>query len=52
MINGVLMLLYIGLIMIIFAVHVYLVQIDKVFPMMIVNGIAFWFLVSNLILAF
>ena len=48
-INGIFMLLYLGLIMVIFGFHVYLVQIDKVFPMMIVNGIAFWFLVSNLL---
>lgn len=47
LINGLLMLLYLPLIMVIFGFHVYVVQIDKVFPMMIVNGIAFWFLVIN-----
>ena len=48
-INGIFMLLYLGLIMVIFGFHVYVLQIDRVFPMMIVNGIAFWFLVSNLL---
>ena len=48
-INGLLIMLYLPLIMVIFGFHVFVVQIDRVFPMMIVNGIAFWFVVSNLI---
>ncbi len=35
--------------MVIFGIHVYLVPIDKVFPMMMVNGVVFWFLVINII---
>lgn len=49
LINALLMLLYIPLIMTIFGFHIYVVQIDKVFPMMIVDAIVFWFVVSNLI---
>jgi pimeloyl-ACP methyl ester carboxylesterase len=49
LVNGLLMFLYIPLIMTIFGFHVFVVQIDKVFPMMIVDAIAFWFLVSNVI---
>jgi dienelactone hydrolase len=48
-INGILILLYIPLIMVIFGFHVYVVPIDSIFPMMIVNAIAFWFLVINVI---
>jgi len=48
-INGVLMWLYLPLVLVLFAVHLYLVPIDKVFPMMMVNGIVFWFLVINII---
>ena len=33
----------------IFGLHVYVVRIDKVFPMMMVNGVVFWFLVINII---
>jgi hypothetical protein len=41
--------LYLPLILILFAVHIYLVPIDSVFPMMMVNGMVWWFLTSNLI---
>jgi pimeloyl-ACP methyl ester carboxylesterase len=49
LVNGLLMMLYLPLIMVIFGFHVYVLPIDKAFPMMIVNGIVFWFLVTNLI---
>ena len=48
-INALLTLLYLGLVMVIFGLHVYVVPIDGVFPMMIVNGVAFWFIVINII---
>ncbi|MBN2502310.1 MAG: acetylxylan esterase [Anaerolineales bacterium] len=48
-INGLLMLLYLPLVLVLFAIHIYVVPIDKVFPMMMVNGIVFWFVVTNLI---
>ena len=48
-INGGLTLTYLGLVMVIFGIHVYVVPIDKVFPMMMVNGVIFWFLVINII---
>lgn len=47
--NGFLSLLYLPLILVIFGIHVYLFRIDKVFPMMMVNGIVFWFIVINII---
>ncbi|HKJ28358.1 MAG TPA: alpha/beta fold hydrolase, partial [Anaerolineales bacterium] len=49
LINGGLMLLYLPLIMVIFGFHVYVMPIDKLFPMMIVNGIAFWFIGTNVL---
>ncbi len=48
-VNGLLMLLYLPLILVIFAIHLFVVPIDKIFPMMMVNGIVFWFVVINLI---
>jgi len=48
-INGVLMLFYLPIILILFAFHIFVVRIDKVFPMMMVNGIVFWFVITNLI---
>ncbi len=48
-INGVLMWLYLPLIFVLFGVHVYLVPIDRAFPMMIVNGIVGWFFLINVI---
>lgn len=48
-INGLLMWLYLPLIFALFGLHVYLVKIDKVFPMMLVNGIVWWFVWVNVI---
>ena len=47
--NTVLMWLYFPLILVAFGVHFYLVPIDGVFPMMLANGILFWFFIINLI---
>jgi pimeloyl-ACP methyl ester carboxylesterase len=47
--NGILMWLYFPLIFVLFGVHKYLVRIDKVFPLMITNGIVWWFLWINII---
>lgn len=49
LVNGLLKWLYIPLIMVLFAIHLYLVPIDGLFPMMMVNGLVWWFLVINLI---
>lgn len=49
LINAGLTLLYLALVMVIFGFHVYVLPIDRVFPMMMVNGVVFWFLVINLI---
>ncbi len=48
-VNGLLMCLYLPLILVLFAVHVYVVPIDAAFPMMMVNGIVWWFVVVNVI---
>jgi uncharacterized protein len=48
-VNGVLMLLYLPLIFALFGLHVYVVPIDGLFPMMMVNGIVWWFVVINII---
>jgi dienelactone hydrolase len=47
--NGVLMSLYFPIIFVLFGVHVYLIQIDKAFPLMMTNGIVWWFLWINII---
>jgi len=47
-VNGLLMWLYLPLIFALFGFHVYVVHIDKVFPMMMVNGIVWWFLWINI----
>jgi hypothetical protein len=47
--NGVLMTLYFPIIFILFGVHVYLIHIDKAFPLMMTNGIVWWFLWINII---
>ena len=47
-VNGLLMCLYLPLILVLFAVHIYVVPIDRLFPMMMVNGIVWWFLLTNL----
>jgi dienelactone hydrolase len=48
-VNGILMLLYLPLALVMFGIHKYLVQIDGVFPMMVTNGIVWWFLWINVI---
>jgi dienelactone hydrolase len=48
-INGLLMWLYLPLIFVLFGVHVYLVHIDGIFPMMMVNGVVWWFFWINVI---
>jgi len=48
-INGVLMWLYLPIIFVLFGLHVYVIPIDKVFPMMMVNGTVWWFLWINVI---
>ena len=47
--NGLIMWLFLPLILVLFAVHIYLVPIDKIFPMMMVNGIVWWFFWINII---
>lgn len=46
-INGALMWLYLPLIFALFGLHVYVIPIDKIFPMMMVNGTVWWFLWIN-----
>ena len=48
-VNGMLMWLYLPLIFVLFGIHVYLVKIDKAFPMMMVNAVVWWFLCINII---
>ncbi|MBN1976489.1 MAG: acetylxylan esterase [Anaerolineae bacterium] len=48
-INGLLMWLYLPLIFVLFGLHVYVVPIDGVFPMMMVNGTVWWFVLINVI---
>ncbi|MCP4544309.1 MAG: hypothetical protein GY832_44935 [Chloroflexi bacterium] len=48
-INGILMWLYLPLIFALFGLHVYVVQIDKLFPMMMVNATIWWFVCINVI---
>ncbi|MBN1635531.1 MAG: alpha/beta fold hydrolase [Deltaproteobacteria bacterium] len=48
-INGILMWLYLPLIMTIFAIHKFVVPIDTLFPMLLVDGIVWWFLCINII---
>jgi hypothetical protein len=43
------MLLYFPIIFALFGIHVYLVKIDTVFPLMMTNGIVWWFLWINII---
>jgi len=40
--------LYLPLVLVLFAVHLYLVPIDRVVPLMMANGIVFWFMVTNI----
>lgn len=48
-INGLLMWLYLPLIFMLFGLHVYVVPVDKVFPLMMVNGTVWWFVWTNVI---
>ena len=48
-VNGLLMWLYLPLIFVLFGLHVYVIRIDRLFPMMMVNGIVWWFVWSNVI---
>jgi len=48
-INGILMWLYFPLVMGLWAVHLFLVKIDKMFPQMLTNGVVWWFLWINII---
>lgn len=47
--NTIMTLLFLPLVMVIFGIHVYVVNIDRAFPMMMVNGVIFWFLIINII---
>jgi dienelactone hydrolase len=49
LINGLLMWLYLPLIFVLFGLHVYVVPIDRIFPMMMVNGVVWWFVLVNVI---
>lgn len=46
-INGILLWLYLPLILVLFGLHKYVVPIDRLFPMMMVNGVVWWFLWVN-----
>lgn len=48
-INTVLEWLLLPLALVLFAIHVYVVPIDRLFPLMVVNAITFWFVLTNLI---
>jgi len=48
-VNGLLMWLYLPLIFVLFGIHIYVVHIDKAFPMMMVNAIVWWFVWINVI---
>lgn len=47
--NGIIMWLYLPIILVLFAVHIYVTPIDRAFPMMMVNGIVGWFVGINMI---
>jgi hypothetical protein len=46
-INSILIWLYVPSILIIFGIHKYVLRIDYAFPLMVVNAIVWWFLLSN-----
>jgi dienelactone hydrolase len=48
-VNGLIMWLYLPLIFALFGLHVYVVPIDKLFPMMMTNGTVWWFAWINVI---
>ena len=47
--NGALMWLYLPIIFVLFGVHIYLIRIDQAFPLIMANGIVWWFLWINII---
>jgi len=47
LINGLLMWLYLPLIMTLFAIHKFVVRIDPIFPMLLVDAIVWWFVWIN-----
>ncbi len=48
-VNGILMWLYLPLIMTLFAVHKFVIRVDPVFPMLLVDAIVWWFVWINII---
>ena len=48
-VNALLMWLYLPLLLVLFGFHLYVIPIDKPFPMMMVNGIVWWFFWINVI---
>jgi hypothetical protein len=48
-VNACLMWLYLPLFYLLYAVHLFVARLDRAFPMMLVNGIVFWFFVINLV---
>jgi len=48
-INGILMWLYLPLIMTLFAIHKFLLPVDPIFPMLLVDAIVWWFVWINII---
>jgi len=48
-VNGLLMWLYLPLVFVLFGLHIYVVSVDALFPMMIVNGVVWWFVWINVI---
>jgi len=49
LLNGLIMWLYFPIIFVLFGIHVYLIHIDRVFPLILTNGIVWWFLWINII---
>ena len=47
-VNGILMWLYLPLIMTLFAIHKFVIPIDSIFPMLLVDGIVWWFVWINI----
>lgn len=47
-INGILMWLYLPLIMTLFAIHKFVIRVDTVFPMLLVDAILWWFVWINI----
>ena len=47
--NAILMWLYLPLIFVLFGIHVYVVHIDRAFPLMMANGVLWWFFWTNAI---